>query len=186
MKQWKTTLIVLVVFAAILAYVLLVESKKEPPPDPDVSPSPTPVPLLDATSTGLRAVHATDGTRTLRLERQGENWQIVEPGNAPVDPVTAGYTLDDLADLRARLVVLDELADPATYGLDPAALTLTIETTSGTRTLIAGREAPDGTAYYAQIDGDPRLYLIDHYRLEPFFRWLSAPPYAPTPTPTAQ
>jgi len=42
MSRFKTTLIVVLVFAAILAYVLLVEGKKELPAPPDVTLSPTP------------------------------------------------------------------------------------------------------------------------------------------------
>lgn len=191
MKRWRTTLIVALVFAAILAYVLLVEGKKEPPGQPDVTPSPTPVALLDIALDDLRAVHATDGTRVLRLVREGSDWQVAEAlgdsQRAAADMMAVSLPLNDLAHLEARAVVLDEVSEPATYGLDPAALTLTLEAGDGTEVrLTAGRETPDGTAFYVQMAGDPRLYLVDHYRIEPFVRWLSAPPYAPTPTPAGE
>ena len=32
-------------------------------------------------------------------------------------------------------------------------------------------------------EGDPRLYIVDHYKIEFFQEWLSAPPYRATPTP---
>ena len=186
MKRWKSTLVVVLVFAAILAYVILVERDREPPPRPGVTPSPTPIALLDTTPDALRAVQATDGERVLRLERDASGvWLIVESEDrrAAADPAAAAMTVDGLAELEARAVVLDEVSEPATYGLDPAALFLTIEMADGSEVrLTAGRETPDGTAFYVQLDGDPRLYLVDHYRIEPFTRWISTPPYAPTPT----
>jgi len=184
MKRWKTTLIVVLVFAAILAYVILVEREQEPPPRPDVTPSPTPVTLVDTTPDGLRAVQATDGEAVLRLVREGGEWLVDEGQGQRVaaDAAAASMTVDVLAELEARTVVLDEVSEPATYGLDPAALVLTLEMADGSEVrLSAGRETPDGTAFYVQLGGDPRLYLVDHYRIEPFTRWILAPPYAPTP-----
>jgi hypothetical protein len=184
MKRWRTTLIAVLVFAVILAYVLLVERDKAPPAEPGVTPSPTPVTLLRIAPQDLRAIQATDGSRTLRLAREGEEWQVDEGQGRrkAVDAVAVSMTADDLAGLQARSVVLDALTDAATYGLDPPALSLTLQTAGGGEVrLAAGREAPGGAAFYVQLDGDPRLYLVDHYRIEPFLRWLSEPPYAPTP-----
>jgi hypothetical protein len=186
MKRWKTTLVVVLVFAAILAYVLLVERNRAPPPRPGVTPSPTPVLLLDIALDNLRAVHVTDGTHVLRLAREGGDWQIVEGQgggpNAPADATALSLPLEDLAHLDARIVVADAVTDPATYGLAPPGLVLTLQAGDGGAVrLVAGRETPDGTAFYVQLDGDPRLYLVDHYRIEPFARWLLSPPYADAP-----
>jgi len=188
MKRWKTTLVAVLVFAAILAYVLLVERNKEPPARPEVMPSPTPVTLLDIAPGDVRAVQATDGTDTLRLTREGEDgaWQVAEGQGygqrSPANEISVSLAVEELAHLEARVVVLDAVSDLATYGLAPPALELTLERTDGSEArLAAGREAPDGTAFYVQLAGDPRLYLVDHYRIEPFLRWISTPPYAPTP-----
>jgi hypothetical protein len=96
--------------------------------------------------------------------------------------------MEELARLEARRVVMEvergATSDLATYGLDSEALTLTVETRTGDeRRIYVGRETPDGTAFYVQREGDPRLYIVSHYMLEPFFGWLSDPPYRPTPTP---
>jgi hypothetical protein len=187
MKRWKTTLIAVGVLVALLAYVLLVETKKEPPPRAGVTPSPTPVPLLQLAPDDLQAVQVTDGERTLRMVHEGAEWRIVEPGDGPVDVYAVYLTLDDLAHLDARIVVSDEVTDPARYGLDPVALTLVVERTDGTEErFYVGRETPDGTTFYVQRAADPRLYIVDHYKIEPFFEWLLLPPYQPTPTPVAE
>jgi hypothetical protein len=49
--------------------------------------------------------------------------------------------------------------------------------------LLIGRQTPDGTAFYLQRAGDPRLYIVDHYKIQALYDWLADPPYAPTPAP---
>jgi hypothetical protein len=182
------TLLVLAAFAVLLAYVLLVEARRGP--STDLEATPTPWPVLSWEIDDLQTIHVTDGQRTMRLEREGEGWRIyrpAQPGSDPADPRTVYFPLHELATLEARLMVTAEMSDPATYGLDTPALTVTVETRSGEQErLHVGRQTPDTTAFYVQREGDPRLYVVDHYRFESFFEWLSDPPYRATPTPEIQ
>jgi hypothetical protein len=181
-KRWKTTLIVVAVFAAILAYVLLVEKKKEPPPKPGITPSPTPVQVLDIELDAVRAVRVTDGVRSVRIAREGEGWSVTHPEDAPANTYAVFLPIDELIHLEARLIVAEEVSDAATYGLDPVALRIVVETASGREERFhVGRETPDTTAFYVQYVGDPRLYTVSHYKIAPFFEWLATPPYQPTP-----
>jgi hypothetical protein len=168
----------------LLAYVLLVETKRDPPADPDAMP--TPLPVLGWEIDDLTAVQFTDGERMVRLEREGEGWRILHPPNAdsaPANPHTVYFAFHELAGLDARALVKDRDPDPSTYGLDIPALTVTVETRSGTEQVYVGRGTADGTALYVQREGDPRLYVVDHYNFEYLFEWLSAPPYQNTPAP---
>ena len=183
MKRWVATLIVLVVFAALLAYVILVESKTTSPPEPGATPSPTPASVLNLLMDDVRAVRITDSARALRFAHDSTGWRMTEPKDADVDTYTVFLQMDELVHLDARLIVSEETSDLQTFGLDPAALTLVIESQDGSEEWIhVGRETPDGTTFYVLHDGDPRLYIVDHYKIEPFFEWLSSPPYPPTPT----
>lgn len=178
------TLLVVAAFAALLAYVLLAEMKREPPADPDATP--TPVPILGWQIDDLQAVQFTDGERTVRLEREGEGWRILRPPDTegvPANPRTVYFPFHELAGLDAREPLEAEGSDLATYGLDVPALTVTVETRSGAERVYVGRETADGTAFYVQREGDPGLYVVDHYKFEYLFEWLSAPPYQATPTP---
>lgn len=184
------TLIVVAAFAILLAYVLLVETKKEVPASPDAAPSA--FPLLASSVDALERVRISDGDRTVSVLHQGEEWWILEARaeedagtRERADAYTIRWPLDELARLEAKLVVLEDVPDPATFGLDTA-LILEIETQAGESEQIrVGRETPDGTAFYVQRKDDPQLYLVAHYKLAPFFDWLLTPPYQPTPTPDA-
>lgn len=181
MKRWTPTLIVVGAFVALLAYILLVEVKKEPPASEDATP--TPVPLLNLNTDEVRSILVTDGQRRLRLVREGQDWRIVEPEESPADGYRVFLQADELAHLEARLVVLEQVSDLGTYGLDPVAWTLMVDTASSHHEIHVGRETPDKASFYVQIVGDPRLYIVPHYKLAPFLEWLSDPPYKPTPTP---
>jgi hypothetical protein len=173
-------------FAALLAYVLLVEMKREPPADPDAKP--TPVPILGWEIDDVQTVQFTDGERTTRLEREGEGWRVLRPPDAegaPANPHTVYFAIHELAGLDARELLEVEGSDLTPYGLDIPALTVTVETRSDTEQVYVGRETADGTAFYVRREGDPRLYVVDHYKFESFFEWLTAPPYQATPAPGA-
>lgn len=175
------TLLVVAAFAALLAYVLLVETKRELPADPDATP--TPLPILGWEIDDVRAVQFTDGERATRLEREGEGWHVLLPpdaGSVPANPHTVYFAIHELAGLDAREPLETEGSDLAPYGLDIPALTVTVETRSVTERVYVGRETVDGTAFYVQREGDPRLYVVDHYKFEYLFEWLSAPPYQAT------
>ena len=82
--------------------------------------------------------------------------------------------------------MLEEVSDPATYGLAPAALTVDIHTQAGGKErILVGRRTPDGASFYVQREGDPRLYIAPVYPLDGLFEWLTDPPTLPTPTPDA-
>ena len=185
-------LLVVAAFGLLLAYMLLVEARRPPPAAPEATP--TPWPLLDWTVDDLQSIHVTDGTRVTHLERAGQEWRVVEPAGASGQTTSSAQTTADAhtiywpllewAELEARLLVGETVEDKATYGLDTPSVTISIETRSGERArLYAGRVTPDGTAFYVQREGDPRLYIVDHYKVELLQEWLAAPPFKDTPTP---
>ena len=191
MRRWRTTLIVLGVFAALLLYVILFEARREPPAEPGARPSPTPASVLDVAVDDVRALHIAAGDRTLSLVRQDGKWAILPPGTASgasSEATLAGtsiyWSIDEILRLQARRIIAEEATDLAQYGLDAPALTVTIEIAGGaSEQLLVGRETPDGTAYYLQRAGDPRLYIVDHYKIQTLYGWLAEPPYAPTSAP---
>jgi hypothetical protein len=187
MTNWKPTLIVLALFAALLAYVFLVEVKKEPPAQDDAPP--TPIQILDMGTADLRAVRIDDGTRVLGLERDAgqQDWRITGPDERPADTDDVSTLVRSLARLDARQVVLEEVSDPGTYGLAPPALTVDIYTQAGGKErILVGRRTPGGASFYVQREGDPRLYISPVYPLDGLFEWMTDPPTLLTPTPEAR
>lgn len=194
MRRWRTTLIVVGVFAALLLYVVLFEARREPPAEQGAQPSPTPASVLDVDTDDVRALHIAAGDRSLSLIQQDDgDWAVVPPGTGAASGAAAEavpaetsiyWSVDEILRLQARRIVAEEATGLAEYGLDGPAMTVTIEMAGGAgEQLLIGRETPDGTAYYLQRAGDLRLYIVDHYKIQTLYDWLADPPYAPTPTP---
>lgn len=185
MKRWNTTLIVVAVFVALLAYVLLVEVKRASVPEDDSTPTPTPLPLLSLDAGDVQVVQISDGERLLRLEQVVDGWQIVAAGSGLVEPEPGSTDLysvfisvNDLAQLKASRVLRETVQDGAQYGLEPARLTLIVVQRSGMEhRVLVGKQTTDEMSYYVQMEGDGRLYLVNQYTLQPFFNWLDQPPY---------
>jgi hypothetical protein len=194
MKRWRTTLIVVAIFVALAAYVLLVEVKREPPAEQE--PTPTPLPLLslsidDVQSLRISGGASTAGMRVLDVAHNDLEWRLsttdpdaaagtpclANPDGCLADPYIIHLAVDDLCHLGARRALLEQVSELAQYGLDPIALTIEIATGSGGHQKIyIGRQTPDGMDYYVQREGDPRLYLVAQYTLQPFFEWLKELP----------
>ena len=186
MKRWRTALIVLGVFAALAAYVLLVEVKRQPPAEPGATP--TPLPLLNIDIENVQSLDIVAKDKSLHIEHPGQEWQIISPDVATpkvADPYVVHLAVDDLAHLPASQVLLEQTINLAQYGLEPVLLTLTLTARTGEQTrFFVGKQTTDEASYYVQRAGEPRVYLVNQYTLQPFFNWLDAPPYEPTPVPT--
>jgi hypothetical protein len=192
-RRWRTTLIVLGAFAALLLYVVLFEARREPPAEPGAQPSPTPASVLDISTDDVRALRIAAGDRSLSLVQQEGKWAIaaLATGAAPeasseavLADASIYWSVDEILRLQARRIVAEDATDLAQYGLDTPAMTVAIEMAGGaSEQLLIGRETPDGTAYYLQRAGESRLYIVDHYKIQTLYDWLADPPYASTPAP---
>jgi len=70
------------------------------------------------------------------------------------------YTLGNIRSYE----IIDEAGDPASYGLEPPAGTMTLTSTDGAVTVVKiGGTNPSGSGYYAMKEGDPAVYLLTSY-----------------------
>jgi len=198
-------LIVVAAFVALAAYVLLVDMKRDPPTEQE--PTPTPVPLLGLNIDDVQLLRITSsvpdqgGLHTMQIThlQQELEWHfsvpdahsstqeacLVSADGCLADPYVVHIAVDDLCHLAAQRILLEEPGDLGQYGLDPTALVIEMTTFTGSQEKIhIGKQTTDGMSYYVQRAGDPRLYLVAQYTLQPFFDWLIEPPYQPTPMPT--
>lgn len=183
--RFRNTLILLLVLAALAAYVLLVEVKR-PSPETSVTPSATPMtPLLSfdkATVRALRLSAPSRGQRTELVYESDGKWYIKVPIEEEADQSEIDLIIGDLAELRPQRALSEPLSSLADYDLDPPSIVVEIELQDTTRTLKVGAQDAIGSGYYAQVDGDERLWLIPYYVGSELERVLNTPPVKPTPT----
>jgi len=101
----------------------------------------------------LRAIAVRNPAGTVRLQKDGDTWSIVEPLSVPADRDAVEGMLSSLEMARIdRRLGTD--GDRKSYGLDPAPLGITLETATGpAHTIELGDTNPIGGAYFASLQG---------------------------------
>jgi len=185
--KFRNTLILLGVALALLGFVLLVERKQPASDEAQATPVPTELPVilyLDAEQIqALRIVRTGSDERTELVRGADGQWQLTAPVVEPADQDEVGYVLESLAFLQPSREISGTLA-LADYGLEPPAVTVTMEMKDGTRhTVRLGDTNPSQSSYYTQVDDQPSVFLIPAYTGSQLERLLTEPPIQPTPTP---
>jgi hypothetical protein len=93
-----------------------------------------------------------------------KKWKFGPPLTIPADSNSVGFMADSAASLEAERVVEENIPDWKPYGLDEPSLTLEVKVDGGeSHRVLFGRETPTGSALYARLDGDPRLFTVSSY-----------------------
>ncbi len=114
---------------------------------------------LDANEIVAIELHRADRLRAFR-RMDGEPWHAVAPGTeVPSDLVAALVTA--LASLQSVEVVATDAGHDAGFGLAPAYDELVLVGRGGRQVkIVTGALNPAGTAVYARVGDDPRIFLI--------------------------
>ncbi len=180
----RTTLILLGVFLALLAYVYLSELRR--PEAADTATTPTPPPILSLAADQVLAITVRGSGLETRLSRQARGaWQLEAPQPGPADESRVGQFLNRVTGLIPTRT-LDDVGPLEDYGLaqPPVEVTLTLADGS-TKVLSIGAANPQFTAYYAQVQGVAGVHLVSALLAQSAQEMLTTPPVPPTPPPTA-
>lgn len=109
--------------------------------------------LLTTRDEDVTKIELAQKGRKVRIERDGDDFRIVEPGKAPADRDAVVRLLSELRSLEAtELVPAEGLGEK---GLEPPAVTLTIEREGGREILQVG--ARDGDAAWVRRGEEPEV-----------------------------
>jgi hypothetical protein len=98
------------------------------------------------------------------LTKNAGNWEITGPKRFAADQSTVNSTVSSLASLNAERLVDDHAADLKQYGLAQPGLELDLtEKDSKSQKLLIGEATPSGSAVYAMVVGNPRVYTLATY-----------------------
>jgi len=145
--------------AAVLWWSNRQEKAKEGKPAADAPPK---ILALGAdTIQQIEIRHRGEDPITLKLN--GSRWEMTSPKLA-VDSSAVSAITNAAARVDAHRVVNPNVSDIKAYGLAPASLEVDFSTKNGkTSKLLIGDNTPAGSAVYAKLDGDPRLFTMGAY-----------------------
>lgn len=153
----KTTLVLLAAFAALLAVVLLFESKDRKAAAVKEKEGK----LVDVASADVRKIEIKreDGTIALEKDAQGA-WRLTAPLQAGADATEVEGLLSALSSLRFERVVEANAGDLKAYGIPGREISLWLKDGRAPLRILIGMENPLDQSFFAKRDGDPRLVLL--------------------------
>ncbi len=102
---------------------------------------------------------------TIHLQRNDSKWQITAPKSLPADADAVSSMLSTLSSLSSDRAVEDKATSLDQYGLTQPTIELDIiDKNKKTSRLLIGDDTPSGTAVYAAIAGDPRVFALSSYK----------------------
>jgi len=145
--------------AAVLWWSNRDEKAKEGKPAADAPPKILVVPADTIQQIEIR--HRGEDPIVLKLN--GSQWEMISP-KLPADGSQVSAITNAAASVDSERVVDPNVSDLKAYGLAPASIEVVIGTRNGKSSkLLIGDNTPAGSAVYAKLDGDPRLFTMAMY-----------------------
>jgi Domain of unknown function (DUF4340) len=111
---------------------------------------------------------------TIKLQRSDSQWKITAPEPLRADPDAVSSMLSTLSSLSSERTVEEKATALDQYGLTQPAIELSIADKNKKITkLLIGDDTPAGTAVYAAIAGDPRVFVLSSYKKNSFDKSLN-------------
>ncbi len=167
MKRGRSTALLLVLAAALGAYIWFVESGRDTTDD---EPKAERVfASLEADQVAALTVHAGNGDVTT-LKKADAGWTIETPIQAPADASEVSGVTSNLATLDITRVVDDAPQSLEPFGLEAPRLKITFTANGAPRTLLFGSKSATGGDVYAKLEDTPRVFLVPAWLEQSFDR----------------
>jgi len=156
----RTTLILVAVFAILLAAVLLFESQGKARKEKEEKGKK----IIDLASADVEKIQLKNesGTIAFKKDEKGE-WWITEPIEAKADSSEVSRLAEDFSSLKFERIVEADGGDPAKYEIPKKELTLWYKGQAAPVKLLIGMENPLDNTLFAQREGDKRIVLLASY-----------------------
>ena len=130
----------------------------------------TTVKLLDLPEDQIQDIEIKKRSgETIELQRSGSQWQITIPKPLRADLDAVSTMLSTLSSLSSDRTVEEKAVALGQYGLIQPAIEVSITgKNKKTTRLLIGDDTPAGTAVYAAIAGDPRVFALSSYKKSSF------------------
>ena len=159
MRGLTSTIVLLVVLVGLVGYIYY-DSRNEAP-DPNAKPK-----AFELTADNIEELEfKTPDGQTSRLQRVGENWQLVEPVKTEADNGVVGTVTSNLGTLEVQRVVEESPADLAQYGLNPPRIDVAfrLREQKDFQRLLVGDKTATGGDLYAKRAEEKRVILISSF-----------------------
>ena len=156
--RWQTTAALAVILAALAAFYYVWDVRLAPEREKVAARKGR---VLAIEPADVKEVVLRRGAETIRLRREGDGWEMVEPVKGRGDRGSIDETVTSVATAKMDREIADKPAALAEFGLDkPAAEATLIDKDGKEVTLHLGAKSPTGVWVYAQERGKPNVFVI--------------------------
>jgi hypothetical protein len=137
------------------------QNESTPSASAAASPKIMNLPEADISAIDLRK---KDGSEVAVGKDSSGKWQITRPTTLAADATAVSGVLSTLSSLSSERVVEDHASNLSPYGLSQPSLEAEVtEKDNRKQKLLIGDDTPTGSAAYAKLDGDPRVFTLPSY-----------------------
>lgn len=158
LKKFRTTLMLVAVFAALLAFVYFFEKDREVKEESELVEKTYNV--IDFAKADVKEIVFEQTDKKTRVVKEGEEWKIVEPINYKARANKIEETLDVINELEAtQEITAGELAE---FGLAEPLIKVTLTMTDDTQSeILLGDKNPQETNIYVKTSLKDTVYLAN-------------------------
>jgi len=184
----KLTIGLLVVFAALAVYALVVQVPKDNAAA-NTTATVAPVAYLWTVKAdqinGVHVVNHVSGQGLDLVKETAGTWSLVRPGPQPAEQSLAASDASGLMTLAVDGTITTA-TDLASFGVLSPTLTVEVDLSDGTKLKAAvGNKSPTGTDYYVLREGETQVVLLSTAAQSTLANLVTTPPVVPpTATPT--
>jgi hypothetical protein len=130
----------------------------------------TSVKLLNVAEDQIQSIEIKKRTGdSIHLQRNDSKWQLANPELLSADPDAVSSMLSSLSSLSSDRTIEEKATSLDQYGLNQPTMELNVTDKNKKSTrLLLGDDTPAGSAVYAAIAGDPRVFALSSYKKNSF------------------
>lgn len=155
--KFKATIILLAIFIALLAFVLVFEKKSKEKEKLKAQEEK----LVQLTSADVQKIMFKKEGETLSFKKDDKGeWLITEPMEVKADTYEANQLAENFSDLRIERVVEKEAKDLKKYQIPQKEISLWVKDKDQPTKVLIGMANPLDNTFFAQKEGDKRVVLL--------------------------
>jgi hypothetical protein len=160
MRSLRSTLILIVILAGLVGYIYYLNGRDTTSTDTKEKAFAS---VKEEEIEDIR-IRSADG-QTTHLQKADGAWKIVEPEALAADEGALSSITSSLATLEIQRVVDEKASDLKQYGLDPARVEVEfrVKGDKEPKRMALGEKTPTGGDLYAQLPGQPRVFLVSSF-----------------------
>ena len=158
MRGARSTLVMLVVFLGLAAYVYFIEMERRP-----ASETPPNEQLFELGVEDIQALTVKTGSDETVLHRTADDeWELTSPIEGAADAAAVSSITSEVSTLEIRRVVQEGPVDLEPFGLSSPVVevSFTIADDETDHRLLIGETSPTGTDRYAKVADEDRVILV--------------------------